>query len=169
MRPPENSLWGRTSPASSRTCPFEADEAFIGHGRNERCFGVLAEARPDGRIRMAVLDAQTERALTRFVRAHAAPGSIVSTDGGKGYNGLQAAGFRHRPVVRPESHDDGATSPTPHADAAISGSKRRLIDMYHGLPRDPQPYLDGYCIRREHRRPGAAFRTILEQIAVVHV
>ena len=64
----------------------------------------------------------SKSSLGAFVKATTAQGALVHTDGWKGYNGLRAAGYEHRP------RSQGAAEPgeqlLPRAHRAVSNLKR---------------------------------------------
>lgn len=152
----------------------EVDEFFLGgheeglrgsrqRGKKALC-GVAVEVRGQGsgRLRLITLADACKPTLTAFVKATTAAGASVHTDGWKGYNGLAAAGYDHRP------HSQRAAAPgeepyLPRAHRAISNLKAWMHGTHRGVG-DPhlQTYLDEYVFRHNRRRtPMAAFQTLL--------
>lgn len=126
---------------------------------------VEKRGRASNRLRMAVVRDFTQATMLHFVRQHVAPGATVSTDGLKGYAGLEAAGVRHVARPQPLRADlrRGTPSVVPLADRAIGNLQQWLIGTYHGVSKAQLPvYLDEFVFRHNRRRqPTAAFQTLL--------
>ena len=149
--------------AAPLTGVVEADEAFFGQKQHRNTVEVLAEARSDGRIRMGVIAGQTMVVLTPFIVSRVEPGSMIRTDGWKGYNGLEKAGFAHERLVHTAGWAERGERSTPYADEAISAAKRWLLATYNKPPAaaNLDAYLAEFCFRREYRDPGVAFAALL--------
>jgi transposase-like protein len=109
-----------------------------------------------------VLKDASKPTLTAFVKATTAPGATVRSDGWRGYNGLDGAGYDHRP------HSQRAAPPgeepyLPRAHRAISNLKAWMHGTHRGVgDQHLQVYLDEYVFRHNRRRtPMAAFQTLL--------
>lgn len=141
----------------------EADEAFVGRKEHQSVVEVLVEARKGGRVRMGVVAGQTTGVLTPFIAARVEPGTIIRTDGWKGYSGLERAGFSHERLVHAPGWVERGERSTPCADEAISAAKRWLLATYNKppTPANLDLYLAEFCFRREYRDPGAAFEALL--------
>lgn len=155
----------------------EVDECFIGgpeaglRGGRERgekaLVAVAVEVRGNGsgRVRMAVIADATADTLTGFVRDNIAAGTIVHTDGWRGYRPLAKAGYDHRPrsqrAARAAGEDIDEVLPRVHR--AISNLKSWLRGTHRGVSGDHlQVYLDEFSFRFNRRRtPMAAFQTLL--------
>lgn len=85
---------------------LELDESYVGGGASERrgrslgqaIVAIAVETRPggrSGRLRLGRVADCSEPSLTEFATTAAEPGSVIYTDGWKGYNGLADAGFAH--------------------------------------------------------------------------
>ena len=142
---------------------IEADEALFGHKQHQSVVEVLTEARPDGRVRMGVIPGQTMAILTPFVASRVMSGSTIRTDGWKGYDGIEKAGFTHERLVHRAGWVDRGEQSTPYADEAISAAKRWLLATYNKPPTadNLDAYLAEFCFRREYRESGAAFEALL--------
>jgi transposase-like protein len=152
----------------------EIDEFFLGgheegqrggrqRGEKALC-GVAVEVRGagSGRLRLATLADAAKPSLTDFAKATTTKGAIVRTDGWKGYGGLAAAGYDHRPRSQ-SAAAPGAEPYLPRAHRAISNLKAWMHGTHRGVG-DPhlQTYLDEYVFRHNRRRtPMAAFQTLL--------
>lgn len=136
-------------------------------GRKAAIVLVAVEKRggASNRIRMAVVSNFKQITMVGFVKQHVAPGSMVYTDGLKGFEGMQAAGVRHVPKTQPLPSDlrRGVPSVVPLADRAIGNLQQWLIGTYHGVSKAQLPvYLDEFVFRHNRRRqPMAAFQTLL--------
>jgi transposase-like protein len=162
-------ILARLRPAMSRslTAPLsgmvEADKAFLGRKEHQSTVEVLAEARSEGRVRMGVVAGQTMAVLTPFIAERVEAGATIRTDGWKGYNGLDRAGFTHERIVHAPGWVERGERSTPHADEAISAVKRWLLAVYNKppTPANLDAYLAEFCFRREFRDPGTAFEALL--------
>ena len=118
-----------------------------------------------GRVRMAVISNFKQTTMIAFVKQHVRPGSIVHTDGLKGFEELQAAGVKHVRRTQPRQGAllKGAPSVVPLADRVIGNLQQWLIGTYHGVSKAQlQVYLDEFVFRHNRRRqPMAAFQTLL--------
>jgi transposase-like protein len=151
----------------------EIDEFFLGgleegrRGGRERgekaLCGVAVEVRGagSGRLRLAVLEDASGSSLGGFVKATTAKGTIVHTDGWKGYGGLTALGYDHR------RHPKRTAAPgeqlLPRAHRAISNLKAWMHGTHRGVSDEHLPvYLDEFVFRHNRRgTPMAAFQTLL--------
>ena len=157
---------------------IEIDETYIGgagSARRGRSLGqaiavIAVEIRPggrSGRIRLARVPDCSEPTLTDVVSALVEAGSVVYTDGWKGYNGLTDAGFVH---VRTslQASGDPAHVVMPRAHRVASLLKRWLLGTHHGgmRARHLDYYLDEFTFRfnrRSSSRRGLLFFRLLEQ------
>jgi transposase-like protein len=153
----------------------EVDESFVG-GRNaarrggrDRVGKVLVAAAVEvrgagsGRVRLSVLEDASSDSLHSFVAEAVMPGAIVHTDGWKGYNGLAAAGYDHRPIKQHWRDLEQRKEILPRAHRAISNLKTWLGGTHRGASIKHLPvYLDEFTFRHNRRRsPMAAFQTLL--------
>lgn len=157
----------------------EADETYVGgvepgvRGRETRKKAIVAIAvevpgkREIGRVRMARIPNVSGASLTPFIEEAVEPGSVVLTDGWKGYGGLQRAGYVHKSTNISASGDPAhVVMPAVHRVASLL--KRWLLGTHQGSVR-PE-HLD-YCLdeftfrfnRRRSRRRGMLFYRLLEQ------
>ena len=99
--------------------------------------------------------------LVLFVEQSVAPGSIVLTDGWKGYLPLGRRGYDHRPKTQ-----GGATNAArlfPRIHRVFSNLKTWLRGTHHGVSIQHLPeYLNEFVFRVNRRRtPMAAFQSLL--------
>ena len=154
----------------------EVDEIFIGgeqSGKRGRGAGgkalVLLAAQQDGkrigRIRLRrVADAAGE-SLEPAVWEMVEPGSMVRTDGWRGYNGLTELGYRHQVVQGAAKLGDNLL---PLVNMVASLLKRWLLGTHQGAVQHSHLdyYLDEYTFRfnrRTSRSRGLLFYRLLTQ------
>ena len=150
----------------------EVDDTYVG-GKEEDVVGrqvktqtpvvVAVEVcgRASGRVRLRALPDVSAASLLPFVQETIASGTVVYTDGWRGYARVASRGFHHR--VRPMKAGEDRSRVLPRVHRAISNLKSWLQGTHHGVsPKHLQPYLDEYAFRFNRRRtPMAAFQTIL--------
>jgi transposase-like protein len=156
----------------------EVDETFIGgvdeggkrgRGAKKEIVVIVLEIRHPkgfGRIRMRHVPDASAESLRPFVREVIAPGSIVCTDGWRGYSGL-SNGYEHR-QTHLSSSDDPAHVVMPGVHQIASLLKRWLLGTHQGAytMEHPQSYLEEFPFRfnrRTSRSRGHLFRRLLEQ------
>jgi transposase-like protein len=152
----------------------EVDETLVGGRHSERAggrqregkalVGVAVEVRGAGSGRLRLLHLVNASAVTleAFVTESVAAGTIVHTDGWKGYNGLSGLGYAHRPIKQHRRLPDERKL-LPRAHRASSNLKTWLQGTHRGVsPEHLQVYLDEFVFRHNRRRtPLAAFQTLL--------
>ena len=116
------------------------------HGRN------LEKA---GCLRLAVAQRADAVSIRSFLTSNVLPGSVINTDGSKGYSGTALAGYRHE-LRDPESR-------ALHIHRAFGNLKTWLNGTHHGVdPKYLKHYLDEFGFRfNRSNAPMAAFRTLL--------
>jgi len=142
----------------------ELDEGFIGGKRSrpasrgrrqpgKTMVAISAEQTPGGGLggaHLRVVADASACSLSVAARATIAPGSIVQTDGWKGYAGLGRVGYGHHPRKLPSGADIDRWLPWSHI--VLSNFKRWALDIFHGVsPAHLQAYLDEYCYRLNRR------------------
>jgi hypothetical protein len=108
-----------------------------------------------GRLRLAVAQRADAVSIRSFLTSNALPGSVIDTDGWKGYSKTALAGYRHE-LHDPETH-------ALHIHRAFGNLKTWLNGTHHGVdPKYLQHYLDEFVFRFNRRNtPMAAFQTLL--------
>lgn len=145
----------------------EIDETLVG-GLEEGVKGrqtatktwVVIAAQADGpgigRIRMATVPDCSSDSLHRFVEDCIEPGSVIHTDGWKGYAGLETKGYgREITPVKENPKDASILMPRVHRVASLL--KRWLLGTHQGGVADyylPY-YLDEFTFRFNRRRSGS--------------
>ena len=156
----------------------EVDETFVGgespHGGAwiEKKALVVVAAEEDGhgigRIRLATVPDKSRTSLGRFVKEAITPGSVVHTDGGGGYGGLEKLGYRHRPTVVGWRTPEAASQLLPRVHRVASLLKRWLLGTHQGAvsAEHLDYYLDEFAFRfnrRTSRSRGKLFYRLLQQ------
>ena len=160
----------------------EVDESFVGgeeqggkRGRGtDKSIVVIAveikQPKGFGRVRMRHIPDSSGNSLVPFICDMIAPGSVVRTDGWKGYNRVTDHGYQREIVVQSSSGDPAHVSmPGVHRIASLL--KRWILGTHQGsvLPLHLQSYLEEFTFRfnrRTSRSRGLVFRRLLEQAVI---
>ncbi len=160
----------------------EVDETFVGgveHGGKrgrgtEKSVVLIALEVKDpkgfGRVRMRHVPDASAASLVPFVRQVVAPGSVLRTDGWRGYDPLPRHGYTHKKIV-PSGSGDPAHVSMPGVHRVASLLKRWILGTHQGsvYPEHLQSYLEEFTFRfnrRTSRSRGLVFRRLLEQAVV---
>lgn len=160
------------------TGEVEVDESYVGgvapgkHGRGAEKKAIVAIAaekrgRGIGRIRLARIADTSADSLLPFVEEVIELGSVVSTDGHAGYNGVAGAGYRHeRTSLWATGEPAHVAMPRVHRVSSLL--KRWLLGTHQGAvrPQHLDYYLDEYTFRFNRRgsnHRGLLFYRLLEQ------
>jgi transposase-like protein len=154
----------------------EVDETFIGgertgkrgRGAEGKALVVIAAQEGEkgiGRIRMRRVSDAAGESLEPAVWEMVEPGSVVRTDGWRGYNGLAELGYQHE-VARKQP--ELGNNLLPLANRVASLLKRWLLGTHQGAVQAWQLeyYLDEYTFRfnrRTSRSRGLLFYRLLTQ------
>jgi transposase-like protein len=157
---------------------IEVDETFLGpqapgsygRGGKQPIVAIAVEVRPRGacgRARLARIPDCSAAVLSGFVTDVTAPGSVIYTDGWRGYDGLSSAGLIHVPTSIAASGDPAHVA-MPRAHRIASLLKRWLLGTHQGAIRRQHLdfYLDEFTFRfnrRTARHRGLVFYRLLEQ------
>jgi hypothetical protein len=108
-----------------------------------------------GRLRLAVAPRADAVSIRSFLVRSVLPGSVIITDGWKGYSQPALEGYRHE-LHAPETH-------ALHIHRAFGNLKTWLNGTHHGVdPKYLRHYLDEFVFRFNRRHtPMAAFQTLL--------
>lgn len=117
-----------------------------------------------GRIRIRHIPDFSGSSLIPFVTDYVEQGSVVETDGWRGYNLLEEKGFQHI-VIRANS---SPATPLPHVNRVVSLLKRWLLGTHQGRVslKHLQQYLDEFVFRHNRRKSkdvGLLFQRMLKQ------
>ena len=112
-----------------------------------------AHAEKAGRIRLAKAERADEESIKIFLNQSVAKGSIIRSDGWKGYSKTALKGYRHDPSLEQAQH----------IHRAFGNLKIWLNGTHHGVsPKYLQAYLHEFVFRYNRRKtPLAAFQTLL--------
>jgi len=124
-----------------------------------------------GRVRMAAVTDASKKSLGDFITNNIEVGSIVITDGWKGYSGLIKKGYKHEVEEMTKLLDGDEILPNVHRTAALL--KRWLLGTHQNyIGEQYLPYyLDEYTFRYNRRKSksrGLLFQRLIEQ-GVLHV
>ena len=162
-------------------CTLEVDETYIGgekqgkrgRGAAYKTLVLIAVEDKDkegfGRIRLGRCADASSFSLTKFVQENIEPGSIVRTDGWKGYVRLSSEGYEHVVVKQNASVGDDML-PLAHRIASLL--KRWLIGTHQGAvsKKHLDYYLDEYTFRfnrRTSKARGLLFYRLLQNAVLI--
>ena len=174
VRPGRDRLAGRV----------EVDETYFGsleEGRQGREPGrkalIVIAAQEDrakiGRIRMRRVPDASAKSLQEFVADVVEPGSVVHTDGWKGYRTLKDKGYVHEATAQGRLDIPGAEADLlPRVHLVVSLMKRWLLGTHQGAVRleHLDYYLDEFTFRfnrRNAQHRGKLFYRLVQQAAAV--
>lgn len=159
----------------------EVDEVIIGGVRKgggrrslvgKSLVAVAAEDRGKraGRIRLLKIPDASEKSLTSFIRRSISPGSVVITDGWRGYTGLN--GYDHRPTELSGKGREASRAVLPHVHRVASLLKRWLLGTHQGRVSTEHLdyYLDEFTFRFNRRSSasrGMLFYRLMQQAVAV--
>lgn len=158
----------------------EVDETYIGgkkpgkRGRGAEGKSLVAVAVEDkgkhfGRIRLCRIADASAGSLIPAVQESVEPGSVVRTDGWKGYVQLSSKGYQHTVVRHSASVGDNLL---PLASQVTGLLKKWLLGTHQGAvqPSHLDYYLDEFTFRfnrRTSRSRGKLFYRLLEQAVII--
>jgi len=163
----------------------EVDETYLGgladnmdvcSRTNKALVVVAAEAdgKAIGRIRLRQAADATSDSLRGFIEQAVEEGTVVRTDGGRGYSFLEQSNYRHEVMVIGRGHRNRQQAPTllPRVHRVASLLKRWLLGTHQGAVRHPHLdyYLDEFVFRFNRRTSasrGKLFYRLIQQAAQV--
>lgn len=102
-----------------------------------------------GRLRLGVIPDASAKSLHAFVGDHVEPGSIILTNGWRGFRGLDTKGYSHKATVISGSGMHAHVSmPAVHRVASLF--MRSLLNAYQSYPH-LQAYCDEWAFRFNRR------------------
>jgi transposase-like protein len=146
----------------------EIDETYVGGDETEREGGVrgrgtmrktvvavAAEEDGDGtgRIRMQRITSASAASLERFIKASVEPGSVIHTDGWRGYARIAALGYVHEATTLKHT-EKPADEVMPRVHRVASLLKRWLLGTHQGAVSQEHLdyYLDEFTFRFNRRK-----------------
>lgn len=170
VRPGRDRLSGR----------IEVDETYIGGVRpGKRGRGALGKSlvviagekdgKRIGRIRLVRVPDASAESLEEAVRQSIIPGSVISTDGWKGYGRLISLGYNHDVVRKTAEVGDNLL---PHCHRVAALLKRWILGTHQGAVSHDHLdyYLDEYTFRFNRRTSGSRgklFYRLVQQAAAI--
>jgi transposase-like protein len=158
----------------------EVDETYIGgekpgkrgRGAAGKALVIIAVEDKDrglGRVRLRRVADASASSLSGAVHESVAPGSVVLTDGWRGYAGLRSQGYEHT-VVRPNAEVGENLLPLTNRVASLL--KRWLQGTHQGAvhPSHLDYYLDEFTFRfnrRTSRSRGKLFYRLVQQAVAI--
>ena len=124
-----------------------------------------------GRIRMRRIPDASAPSLESFLLESVVPGSVVHTDGWRGYNGTTAKGYLHEVTIIEKSKQT-ASELLPRVHLVVSLLKRWLLGTHQGAVshKHLDYYLDEFTFRFNRRRSKSRgklfFRLAQQSVAV---
>lgn len=172
VRPGRESLSGRV----------EVDECYIGapeeemrgRGTADKALVVVAVEEKGsgiGRIRFRQIPNGSAPNLNRFLQESVAPGSVIHTDGWKGYRKVGSIGFEHEVTVLKGRREE-ASELLPRVHLVISLLKRWLMGTHQGSVshKHLDYYLDEFTFRfnrRSSMNRGKLFYRLVQQAVAI--
>lgn len=90
----------------------------------------IEEEKKIGRIRLKLIPNASGKTLEKATKAMVEPGSIVSTDGWRGYSQIQEQGYDH--LITSHTELEPGDDPTPRVHLVASHLKRWLLGTHQG-------------------------------------
>ena len=120
-----------------------------------------------GRVRLRVIPSRRGPALSREVRTHINPSSIIFTDDWKPYKPLKREFLDHRVINHSAGHYVDGDTHTNTIEGFFGNLKTGMRGAYkHVSAKYLQSYLDEYAWRHNHRHSrGAMFDALLARAA----
>ena len=160
----------------------EIDEAFIGgkqSGKNRErgtdnktlvAVAVEIDGKNIGRIRLGVIPDVSSESLLEFLEKTVEKGSIVITDGWRGYSGIENIGYKRK--ISGKSFNEVDDKVLPNVHLVISLLKRWILGTLQGSLsyQHMDYYLDEYTFRFNRRTSasrGKLFYRLIEQAAEI--
>ena len=141
-----------------------AEKALVVVAVEENGYGI-------GRIRFRQIPNGSAPNLNRFLLESVAPGSVVHTDGWKGYRKVGSLGFEHEVTVL-KGRKEQASDLLPRVHLVISLLKRWLMGTHQGAVshKHLDYYLDEFTFRFNRRKSisrGKLFYRLVQQAVAV--
>src|SRR6187399_885262 len=175
VRPGRERLMGRVE--VDETYLGGLEEGILGRQRAKKALIVVA-AQEDGngigRIRMRQIADASAESLRTFLVSAIEPGTVIHTDGWRGYSSATAQGFVHS-VTKLKKYMEPASELLPRVHRVISLLKRWLMGTHQGAVshKHLDYYLDEFTFRFNRRRSQSRgklfFRLAQQAVAVAPV
>lgn len=159
---------------------IQIDETFVGgkatgkRGRGAENKSLVAIAvekigKGSGRARLQLISDASSKSLNSFIKDNVTQGSVIITDGWKGYNYVERIGYKH--VIEKATNIEGEEI-LPFVHRIASLLKRWLLGTHQNYTSESylEFYLDEFIFRYNRRKSksrGLLFCVLLEQ-ALIH-
>ena len=172
IRPGRDLLTGRVEVDESYLGGLE--EGLRGRQAEEKALIIVAveeDGKGIGRIRLRQIPDASAASLEGFLLESIVPGSLIHSDGWKGYSGVIAQGYLHEVTVIKGSKKT-ASELLPHVHRVISLLKRWLMGTHQGAVshKHLDYYLDEFTFRfnrRKSKSRGKLFYRLAQQAVAV--
>ncbi len=160
---------------------IEIDETLVGgrkagkrgrgaEGKSLVAIAVEVMGKGTGRTRMSLIPDASKKSLGNFINENIEAGSILITDGWKGYTGISKKGYSHKIEEKTKMLDGQEILPNVHRIASLL--KRWLLGTHQNYIGKGylSYYLDEYTFRYNRRKSnsrGLLFQRLIEQ-GVLH-
>lgn len=161
---------------------MEVDECYVGapeeemHGRGNLDKALVVVAVEEngtgiGRIRFCQIPDASTATLNLFLQESVKPGSLIRTDGWRGYRRVNSIGYKHEVIVLKGKIED-ASELLPHVHLVISLLKRWLMGTHQGAVshKHLDYYLDEFTFRFNRRKSmnrGKLFYRLVQQSVAI--
>ncbi len=176
VRPGRERLRGRVEIDETYVGGVETEREGGGYGRGTKRKSLVAVAAEEdgdgaGRIRMQRIANASAATLERFIKASVEPGSVIHTDGWRGYARIEKLGYVHR-TTRIRFTGQPAHQVMPRVHRVVSLLKRWLLGTHQGAVSHEHldSYLDEFTFRfnrRKSRSPGKLFYRLVQQAVAI--
>lgn len=114
-----------------------------------------------GRVRLRVIPDASSETLMPFIRENIAKGSVIRTDGWRGYSPVGKNGYTHK--VLTDETSAGVAEQMAHIHRVFSNLKTWLLGTHHGVSaKHLQAYLNEFTFRFNRRlSPFQSFQSVL--------
>ena len=172
VRPGRDGLSGRVEVDETDLGALE--EGLLGRKTEKKALVVVAaqeDGKGTGRVRLRRIQDASASSLEPFVEESIAPGSVVHTDGWKGYAGLKKKGYQHEVTVL-AGRREAPFDLLPRVHPVVGLLKTWLAGTLHGAVSHEHLdyYLDEFTFRfnrRTSRSRGKLFYRLVQQAAEV--
>ena len=172
VRPGRDLLTGRIE--VDECCPGGLEEGLRGRLTESKALVIVAaqeNGRGIGRIRLRLIPDASSESPHPFILESVAPGSVICTDGWRGYSGIETQGYVHQITVL-KGKKQPASELLPRVHLVISLLKRWLMGTYQGAVSHKHLtyYLDEFTFRFNRRKSASrarSFYRLVRQAAAV--
>jgi len=172
VRPGRDLLAGRVE--VDETYLGGLEEGVLGRQREKKALIVVAaqeDGKGIGRIRLRQIPDASADSLRSFLVNTIQPGTVIHTDGWRGYSGATSQGFVHE-VTKLKKYMEPASALLPRVHRVISLLKRWLMGTHQGAVshKHLDYYLDEFTFRFNRRRSksrGKLFFRLAQQAVAI--